>query len=174
MRDDDLRERLLDSNPWWRAAATGGDRLAWRATDPVLAARAPFDLGYRSDLLDDVTNDPVNDKLIVLHGPRRVGKSVLLKDTAASLCSRDGFDPRQLIYLPADGMQARDLGRAAKIGRDLTRSVGEARRVLAPRRGDRDPRLDRAGEVPTGQHRLRCRHGRVHRVLVGRGSGCRA
>jgi hypothetical protein len=36
----------MDSNPWWRAAATGGDRLAWRATDPVLAVRAPFDLGF--------------------------------------------------------------------------------------------------------------------------------
>jgi hypothetical protein len=45
-RDGDLRERLSDSNPWWRAAATGGDRLAWRATDPVLAVRAPFDLGF--------------------------------------------------------------------------------------------------------------------------------
>ena len=129
VRDGDLRERLSDSNPWWRAAATGADRLAWRATDPVLAARTPFDLGYRSDLLHDVADEPVDDKLIVLRGPRRVGKSVLLKDTAASLCSRDDFDPRQLVYLPADGMQARDLGRAAKIGRDLTRSVGDARRV---------------------------------------------
>ncbi len=98
-------------------------------TDTVLAARASFDLGYRSDLLNDVADDPVDDKLVVLRGPRRVGKSVLLKDTAALLCSRDEFDPRQLVYLPADGMQARDLGRAAKIGRELTRSVGEARRV---------------------------------------------
>jgi hypothetical protein len=53
---------------------------------------------------------------------------VLLKDTAAALCRRVGFDPRQLIYLLADGMQARDLDRATKIGRDLTRSVGEVRR----------------------------------------------
>jgi hypothetical protein len=103
-RDSDPRERLSDSNSWWRTAAAGGDRLAWRATDPVLAARAPFDIGYRSDLLDDVADNPVDDKLVVLRGRRRVGKSVLLKDTAAALCSRDDFDLRQLIYLPADGM----------------------------------------------------------------------
>ena len=47
VRDGRPRERLMDSNPWWRAAATGGDRLVWRATDPVLAVRAPFDLGFR-------------------------------------------------------------------------------------------------------------------------------
>ncbi len=46
VRNGHLRERLRDSNPWWCAAATGGDRLAWRAMDPVLAVRAPFDVGF--------------------------------------------------------------------------------------------------------------------------------
>ena len=46
MRNGHLRERPTDSNPWWHVAATGGNRLAWRATDPVLAVRAPFDLGF--------------------------------------------------------------------------------------------------------------------------------
>jgi hypothetical protein len=47
VRNGHLRERPTDSNPWWHVAATGGNRLAWRAPDPVLAVRAPFDLGFR-------------------------------------------------------------------------------------------------------------------------------
>jgi len=50
-----------------------------------------------------------------------------------ALCGRDDVDPRQIVYLPADGMSARDLTRAIVIGRDLTRSVdtssGATRRV---------------------------------------------
>lgn len=95
----------------------------------MLRARAQFDLGYRSSLLDDVARGPLEDSLIVLRGARRVGKSVLLKDTAARICEREDVDPRQLIYVPADGMGASDLRRVLTLGRDLTRSVGDARRV---------------------------------------------
>jgi predicted AAA+ superfamily ATPase len=129
VRDDELRERLRDRNPWWRAAATGDNPLAWAASDQILRARAAYDLGYRSGLLDDVADGPLDDKLVVLRGPRRVGKSVLLKDTAARLCGRRDVDARQLVYVPTDGMRASDLGRVVKLGRELTRSVGEAPRV---------------------------------------------
>lgn len=61
--------------------------------------------------------------------PRRVGKSVLLKDTILTLCTRDDIDVRQVIYLPADGMRSRDLNRLAVLGRELTRSVGPRPRV---------------------------------------------
>jgi predicted AAA+ superfamily ATPase len=95
----------------------------------MLRARAAYDLGYRSRLLDDVAHEPVDDKLVVLRGARRVGKSVLLKDTAARLCEREDIDPRQLVYVPTDGMRGSDLGRVTKLGRELTRSVGDVRRV---------------------------------------------
>ncbi|HEX3392880.1 MAG TPA: AAA family ATPase [Solirubrobacteraceae bacterium] len=129
MRDDELRERLRDCNPWWRAAVTGIDPLAWVRSDHLLRARAAYDLGYRSGLLDDIACEPLDDKLIVLRGARRVGKSVLLKDTAARICERQDVDPRQLIYVPTDGMSAAGLRRAAKLGRDLTRSIGDAPRL---------------------------------------------
>jgi predicted AAA+ superfamily ATPase len=129
VRDDEIRSRLREQNPWWRAVATSGDPIAWIQTDPTLRSRSAFDLGYRSNLLDDVATDRIDDKLIILHGPRRIGKSVLLKDTIAALCGRTDIDPRQVIYLPTDGMRAGDLNRVAKLGRELTRSVGEAPRA---------------------------------------------
>lgn len=128
MRDDELRGRLRDRNPWWRAAA-GADPRAWVKDDRLLRGRAAYDLGYRSTLLDDVADGPLDDKLVVLRGARRVGKSVLLKDTAARLCERGDVDPRQLIYVPADGMRASDIARVAKLGRELTRSVAEVPRI---------------------------------------------
>ncbi len=128
MRDDELRERLLDSNPWWRASG-GADPTGWIGSDQTLRARSAYDLGYRSNLLSDVAEGPIDDKLVVVYGPRRVGKSVLLKDAAAQLCSRDGVDTRQLIYIPTDGFRAMDLQRAVKLGREVTRSVGEVPRV---------------------------------------------
>jgi predicted AAA+ superfamily ATPase len=91
--------------------------------DRMLRDRARYDLGYRSTVLDDIACGPVDDKLVLVRGPRRVGKSVALKDAAAALCGRADIDPRQVIYLPADGMQAKDLRRALVLGRELTRSV---------------------------------------------------
>src|SRR3954470_15362301 len=122
VRDDEIQGRLREANPWWRAVA-GGDPCSWVAHDRVLRDRARHDLGYRSGVLDDVARGPVDDKLVILRGPRRVGKSVTMKDAASVLCSRTDVDPRQIVYLPADGMRAKDLRRALVLGRDLTRSV---------------------------------------------------
>ena len=109
-----------------RAAATGGDALAWVKSDQTLRARAAYDLGYRSGLLDDVADDLLDDKLVVLRGARRVGKSVLLKDTAASLCGRGiSSAPAQM----CDRMDAwSDLSRVGSSA-GAPRSVGEAPRV---------------------------------------------
>jgi hypothetical protein len=83
-------------------------------------------------VLDDIAAGPLTDQLAVLTGPRRIGKSVALLDTAAALCTRTDVDPRQVIHLPCDGMRDRDLRRSLTLGRELTRSVdidGPRRRV---------------------------------------------
>lgn len=129
MRDDEIRGRLREQNPWWRTRATAQSADAWRADDPVLRARARWDLGYRSELLDDVVETPGTDLLVILRGPRRVGKSVLLRDTAARLCQRPDFDPLRLIFFACDGMNARDLRRAILLGQASTRAAEPETRI---------------------------------------------
>ena len=123
MRDDQRRQRLTDANPWWRAVAGGQGPTVWTEHHPVLKGRGAHDLGFRADVLHDVQSGPVTDQLAVLTGPRRIGKSVALLDTAAALCARRDIDARQVIYLPCDGMGAQDVHRCLVLGRELTRSV---------------------------------------------------
>lgn len=123
MRDDQRRQHLVDSNPWWRAAAVGEDQTAWTAHQRILRARRAFDLGYRPSILDDVQTEPITDLLAVLTGPRRIGKSVTLLDTAAALCARPDIDSRQVVYLPCDGMTAQDVRRCMVLTRELTRAI---------------------------------------------------
>lgn len=125
MRDDEIRRLLNTGNPWWRAAASGSDSTAWIATNRTLRDRARYDLGYRANVLADIAADPVGNSLVVLTGPRRVGKSVALLDLAAALCSRTDVGPRQLIYVQCDELAARDLRRVLTLGRDLTRVVDQ-------------------------------------------------
>jgi uncharacterized protein len=129
VRDDVLRSFIRDSNPWWRAAAAGSDPLGWTSADRSLRVRQSHDLGYRSRVLDDVARAPVGDGLYLLRGPRRVGKSVALKDLIAHLCSRDDVTPWQLVYLPADTFSAQDLRRAVVLATEMTRVADPAPRV---------------------------------------------
>ena len=89
----------------------------------MLAARRAFDLGHRASILDDIAAGPLGDGLVVLSGPRRIGKSVAMIDAVAAMCARDDIDPRQLIHVPCDGMKDRDLRRVITLGRALTSSV---------------------------------------------------
>jgi predicted AAA+ superfamily ATPase len=132
VRDDELRRLLSLSNPWWGTAAGGGDRLAWTADQRLLAGRSRYDLGYRSDILSDIAAEPLDDSLVILTGPRRVGKSVAMLDAVATLCARRDIDPRQLIHVPCDGMKDRDLRRVITLARALTASAdldGQRRRA---------------------------------------------
>ena len=111
---------------------SGDDPTAWTASHRLMLDRARHDLGYRPTTLADVASRPISDVLIVLTGPRRIGKSVLLLDCAGLLCARVDVDPRQVLHVPCDGMRDRDLRRVLTLGRELTRSVdspGQQRRV---------------------------------------------
>jgi uncharacterized protein len=93
--------------------------------DLLLAARCNFDIGYRSGILADIATAPIGDSLTVLQGPRRVGKSVVVRELAAALCARPDVDARQIVSLACDGMTVQDITRAIKLGRELTRSIDQ-------------------------------------------------
>ena len=134
MRDDEIRRLLTDSNPWWRAAGPGQNPQAWTQHHRLFVSRSAYDLGYRTSVLADLAQGPLSDQLVVLTGPRRVGKSIAVLELVDRLCGRTDLDPRQLIYLPCDGFAPRDLRRALTLGRDLTRAVdtdGHTRRMWA-------------------------------------------
>ena len=90
---------LTATNRWWR------DPTGWSADDPDLreAARAPFQ--YRADVLSDLTPGG----LYVLRGPRRVGKTVAIKDAVRDLVV-SGTPPRSIVHMAVDGLRSRDLG----------------------------------------------------------------
>ena len=121
LRDDEIRWILTEANPWWRAAALGRDPVEAVRAHRLLRDRARHDLGFRPSVLNDLATGAVGDSLVVLTGPRRVGKSVALLDLAADLCGRKDIQPFQVIHVPCDGMAARDLRRTFTLGRDLTR-----------------------------------------------------
>ncbi|MBM2811508.1 MAG: hypothetical protein HW416_2267 [Chloroflexi bacterium] len=89
-----LIQELTRTNPWWTNAG-------WQASDPHLAtaSRAPYDL--QPTALDAIA--PPN--LYTLRGPRRVGKTTLLKQTIAVLCQA-GVDPRRICYFAADALSS--------------------------------------------------------------------
>ena len=47
---------------------------AWTGAHRLLVDRARFDVGYRTKVFDDLAREPIADTLVLLTGPRRVGK----------------------------------------------------------------------------------------------------
>lgn len=125
MRDDELRRLIAAANPWWTSAVTGVDPQAWMIANRQLRDRAKYDLGYRAAVLDDIATVEPDGRLVVLTGPRRIGKSVTVIDAIGKLCGDPRIDSRQIIHVPCDGMAERDLRRALTLGRAATKSVDQ-------------------------------------------------
>lgn len=115
MNEGQLSRRLIEQNTWW-------SRADWDHDDPELRTvrTAPFE--YRPKPLTGIAPDG----LYLLLGPRRVGKSVELKRAVASLVS-SGVEPRRIVFFSCDGMSAGDLGRAFRVGRNLSRTIAGPR-----------------------------------------------
>lgn len=108
----ELRD-ILARIGWWT------DPEGWIRRDPDLrrAREAPFD--YTAGVLDAL----VPGGLYVLRGPRRVGKSVEIKKTVQRLIE-DGEDPRRIIHIAADELEAADLRRVVDAAEALTPASG--------------------------------------------------
>lgn len=113
-----LIQELARSNPWWTDPR-------WETSDPhvLAAARAPYQ--RRPAVLDDIA--PPN--LYTLRGPRRVGKSTLLKQTIARLSEK--LDPRRVCYFAADALSSfTDLINLFQAARLLFPDLGDAPRYF--------------------------------------------
>ncbi|WP_277208087.1 AAA family ATPase [Isoptericola croceus] len=176
MRGDSIRQHLGERNPWWKAQVLGEEATAWTDRHPVLQGLASYDIGYRAGVLDDVATDPLGDRLIVLSGPRRIGKSVAMLQLAEALCERGDVDPRQIIHVPCDMLTLQDVRRVLTLARSMTESVdldGARPRVWLFDEITFGAWLDVGLQGRAGQHGVRARHGHRHGVPMGSGRGCR-
>ena len=87
-----LMQELPQANPWWRTPR-------WAKDDPHLSEVATAPFTWAPTVLDDVA--PPN--LYALRGPRRVGKSTVVKQAIARLLQQ-GVDPRRVFYFAADAL----------------------------------------------------------------------
>lgn len=87
-----ILQQLSHVNKWWAAHS-------WEDSDVQLqeAARAPY--RRQPDILADI----IPPNLYTLRGPRRVGKSTVLKQSIVRLC-HEGIDPHRICYFSADSM----------------------------------------------------------------------
>jgi predicted AAA+ superfamily ATPase len=92
-----IAEDVARMNPWWRTDQ-------WDYADHDLRTVRESGLGYRSPCLDHLQAGG----LYVLRGPRRVGKTVSVKQAIRALLGR-GVPPLAVIRLAVDGWTANDL-----------------------------------------------------------------
>jgi uncharacterized protein len=92
-----IAQELSRTNTWWK-------NTAWWKHDPDLLDAERLDLTYQSDCLRGL--EPGG--LYILRGPRRVGKTVAIKQTIQALID-GGANPRAIVAASADGWSERDL-----------------------------------------------------------------
>ena len=93
-----MATELARTNPWWR------DSAGWTALDIDLRPVAATGLGYRSECLDNLAPGALH----ILRGPRRVGKTVAVKQAVQSLLAA-GTPAHAIVRVAADGWSANDL-----------------------------------------------------------------
>jgi hypothetical protein len=85
-----VAEAVGRDTPWWRDPN-------WAVIDRDLREADASQLSYYPSALDDIRIGG----LYMLYGPRRVGKSVLVKRTVQALLDQ-GVNPRQIIRVTVD------------------------------------------------------------------------
>lgn len=108
MKPGEITTLVTGGNAWWR------DPAGWAARDVQLRAATASSLTYTPGVLDGI----VPGSLVLLRGPRRVGKSVELKRLVQNLLSQ-GTPPRAVIHAAADGWRAADLRTLVDVGKRL-------------------------------------------------------
>ncbi len=92
---NEIKTRIAFDSPWWGLTDDAEAARVWRKRVDSWLERAFLDGFVALVTLRTVNRAPV------LMGPRRVGKTVLLHQTAARLIDR-GVDPRRILYVSID------------------------------------------------------------------------
>ncbi len=87
---------LIQTNPWWKTSN-------WQSSDPQISEADRSRLNYLPALLNDIAPGTV----YLLLGPRRVGKSTLVKQRILRMLSGEKVDPRTVCYFPLDKLSSR-------------------------------------------------------------------
>lgn len=86
-----MAQELARTNLWWREPS-------WAAQDPDLRLAKTTGIDYHADCLENL--EP--GTLYILRGPRRVGKTVTVKESIQRLQDA-GVPPRSIVHVAADG-----------------------------------------------------------------------
>lgn len=92
-----LAQDLAKSNPWWKNSH-------WALLDPDLKAVKATGMDYQSGALDRLEKG----SLYILRGPRRVGKTVAVKQCINDLLT-SGVPETCIVRISTDGWEAKDL-----------------------------------------------------------------
>ncbi|HUZ40130.1 MAG TPA: AAA family ATPase [Acidimicrobiales bacterium] len=92
-----MAQELSRQNPWWRDAR-------WASLDPDLVDTAATGLHYESKALTHL----VQGCVYILRGPRRVGKTVTLKQQIRDVID-EGTPPTSIVRVACDGWSAKEL-----------------------------------------------------------------
>lgn len=115
IEDTRIVSQLFGYNPWWVAA--GFDESDFR--------RVAFRPCYEQ------LRDRSSRRAVLLSGPRRVGKSTILRQTAQQLVS-DGVDPKGILYVSMDDpvLKLAGLDRVLEVYRSTARALGQETYLL--------------------------------------------
>ena len=106
MRNLELAQLLRTANPWWSRRR----RASWVLDDAELTARARHEWGPATSTargtLADLARRPRPGTVTVVAGPRGVGKTTAVKDVVAHLVADPAVDPRRVVLVPAQRVDA--------------------------------------------------------------------
>jgi len=112
MNRGEIGRRLAAVNRWWR------DRETWTQSDRDMRRLRENPLPYDPRPLENLAAGG----LYVLYGPRRVGKSAVIKRRIKRLLD-DGIEPRRIVHFACDELGEGDLQRLVAQGRDTLTST---------------------------------------------------
>ncbi len=85
------------------------DKNIFVAKNPWLSGRLPVPPVLPRPVYDNILNLAQQPRMLLIFGPRRAGKTTLLKELARRLITYQQVDPKKVVYLDLDTMNCQDV-----------------------------------------------------------------